>query len=160
VGQLCDSIIPQLDHLFLDSLLVADVEHLLVLSTSLQSLRVQFMGSDDDVSKVPNQVNRINVKDLHYLQKIERASSDNWETDFESIQKFKKLVEGKEELKELELGFIFEYHKKPSELVSAQALARWKGIKGELELTCVKKGIEVVAFTYSLSKDAKVIWEA
>jgi hypothetical protein len=159
-GQIYGSIIPQIDRLSLGWIPPANLEHLLVLSTSLQFLRVEFMGSHDDVSKVHNQISRIDVKDLVYLQRIHGESSDNWETDFESIQKFKKVVEGKDELKELGLNFGFQYRARPSEIVSAQALARWKAIKGELESICVKKGIVVERLTCSLSHSYDEIWTA
>jgi hypothetical protein len=159
-GQVYGSITPQLDHLSLHSISATNLEHLLVLSTSLQSLRVEFMGSNDDVSKVHNQIRRIDVKDLQYLQRIHGPSSDNFETDFESIQKFKKVIQGKDGLERVELGFMFRYLEAPSDDASDQALARWIGIKGELESICAKKGTEVGSLTCRLDDIEDQIWAA
>jgi hypothetical protein len=161
VEQIYDSIIAQLDHLLLCWLSVADVEHLLLLSTTLQSLHIEYRDANNHeaASKVLNQISRVDVEQLRFSHAIELESSDNWETNFE-LEKFKKVIQGKDGLKCLELALEFIYDEKPSDHVCDQALARWKVIKGELELTCIKKGIEVVAFTCSLSEDDEVIWEA
>ena len=69
------------------------------------------------------------------------------------------MVEGKDELKRLNLHFNFRYEQRPLEDVCDQALASWKGIKDELKLICVKKGIEVVALTCRYVDGYTAIWE-
>jgi hypothetical protein len=150
-GHLYESIIPQLDHLALVGLYGTELERLLFLSTSLQSLRCAYAGSREGLVEVLDQIVRIDVKELRYHQILELDSSDDWETDFKLIEKLKKLVEGKDELKRLKLSFIFEYGERPSKDVCDQTLARWNGIKDELESMCSKKGIEIVALTCKLS---------
>jgi hypothetical protein len=163
VGQLYDSILPQLNHLTLSSLCVADFEHLLPLTTLLQSLRIAFKNYNERLAKVLKQVSRVDVKDLLLFHGTQREYSDNWETDFELIEEFKKLVERKEGLIRVKLDLHFRYRDRPSEDVSTRFLARWKGIKGEkgeLESICVKKGIVVERLTCSLSHPKGMIWIA
>jgi hypothetical protein len=102
---------------------------------------------------------RIDVKELHFGLYIDLDSSDSWETDFESIQKLKKLIAGKYELKQVKLNFTFDYQQRPSMDVCNRALARWKGIKQELELIRVKKGIEVMELTCKFRHDNTLLWE-
>jgi hypothetical protein len=162
-GHLYDSIIPQLDHLALVGLYETELEHLLFLSTSLQSLCCHYVGSREGLVEVLNQIVRIDVKKLHLNQILELDSSDDWETDFKSIEKLKKLVEVKDKLKWVKLSFIFEYEERPLEDVCDRSLARWNGIKDELESMCSKKGIEVVALTCALSNledEEACVWNA
>jgi hypothetical protein len=158
-GQLYDSIIPQLDHLTLYWLDETDLERLLLLATSLQSLRCSYYNSSEGLTKVLTQIMRIDVKELHFRRYIDLDRSDNWETDFESIEKLKKLIAGKDELKQVKLDFTFRYGQCPSKDVRDRALAKWKGIKQELKLICVKKGIEVVELTCRFRHDKTTLWE-
>jgi hypothetical protein len=155
VGQLYDSVLPQLDHLYIHSLSVGDFERVLPLSAPVQSLGLSLRYHGEGLSKVLNQIRRVAVKELHLVPRIKRDNSDNWETDFELIEELKKLVERKEGLKQLKLELHVRYRARPSEDVSARLLASWRGIKGELELTCVRKGIEVQRLTCSLSLSLK-----
>jgi hypothetical protein len=160
VGQLYDSILAQLDHLFLRVLDVTDSERLLSLSTSLQSLAIILKNYNEGLVKVLNQLNQMDVKKLVLFHLIRRQSSDNWETDFELLEEIKKLVKGKEALKQVALDIRFQYVQRPSEDVCDRALSRWKGIKGELESIFVKKGIAVGHLTCSLSHSKEKIWTA
>jgi hypothetical protein len=159
-GQLYDSVIPQLDHLHPYCHYAADLEHLLLLSTTLQSLRCNYDGSEHEgLAKVIDQIRRINVKDLRFFQRSKSDSSDNWEKDFDSIEKFKKAVECKDGLKQVGLDFTFKYYQRPSEDVCNRAFGSWKRIKDEFKSICVKKGIEVVAFDCCFRYDQEVLWE-
>jgi hypothetical protein len=158
-GQFYDSIIPQLDHLNLFWIDETDLERLLLLSTSLQSLSCLYRTSSGGLTKVLTQIMRIDVKELHFWRYIALDSSDNWKTDFESIEKLKKLIAGKDELKQVKLRFTFRYGQCPSKDVRNRALARWKGIKQELELIRVKKGIEVMELTCEFRHDNTLLWE-
>jgi hypothetical protein len=160
LGQIYDSILPQLNHLAFSSLCVAEFEHLLSLSTSLQSLSITFMNYNEGLIQVLKQLNRIDVKKLFLINIIQRQSSDHWETDFELIEKLKKLVERKEALKQVKLHLYFRYGERPFEDVSARLLVRWKGIKGELKSIFAKKGIAVVRLTCSLMHSNETIWTA
>jgi hypothetical protein len=154
------SVVPQLNHLHLWWLCVADVEHLLLLSTALQSLSIEYGNYNEGASKVLNQISRLDVEELRFSPMIAHESSDNWETDFELMEKCKKVIKGKDGLKRVELSFVFNYFERPSDDVCDQALARWKAIKGELELTCVKEGTEVLGLTCRLIHGHDDIWEA
>jgi hypothetical protein len=158
LGQLYDSILPQLDGLLVRSLCVADFGHILPLSSPLQSLHVGFKNPNEGLSESLDHLNRMEVKELSFIQRMKRESSDNWTTDFESIEEFKKLVGRKKELEQVSLDFRFSYVQRPSEDVSAQFLARWKGIKGEFESICVKNGIEVEVLTCCLYHGNEEIW--
>jgi hypothetical protein len=105
VGQLYDSILPQLCRLHLSPLCAADFEHLLTLTTLLQCLYIGFNNYDEGLAQVLKQVSRLDVKDLVLFHQITREDSDNWETDFEVIEELKKLVERKEALKQVKLNF-------------------------------------------------------
>jgi hypothetical protein len=158
-GRLYDSITPKLDHLSLNWLHETDLEHLFLLSTSLQSLRCVYDRPVEGLSNVIEQISRIAVKELDFFLRIHRESSNNWETDFEPIEKFKKLVEVKDELKRVKLKFIFEYGQRPLEDVCDQAFTRWKASKDELKLICVKKGVEVVALSCYFFHGYRIIWQ-
>jgi hypothetical protein len=173
MGKHFDSIIPQLDHLSLCRVDKTDLEHLLLLSTSLQALHCYYDGSEHEgLAEGFDQIRRIDVKELYFNWMVERESSDNWETDFEAIAKFKEVVEGKDGLKRLRLECTFRYTDRPSTDVCNQALARWKRIKKEFELICVRKGIEVLHLAaslevgctfpgyFSFDDDRSFIWEA
>ncbi len=99
------------------------------------------------------------MKELHFGRILGPDSSDNWETDFEMIEKLKKLIAGKDELKQVKLNFTFDYSQAPSMDVCNRALARWKGIKQELKLICVKKGIEVMELTCRFCHNQTPLWE-
>jgi hypothetical protein len=104
---------------------------------------------------------RMHVKELEFefcpITRLE--SSDNWETDFESIEKFKRVVGGKDGLKRLRLEFKLKYSQRPSEDVCNRALLRWKGIKDELNSIGVKNGIEVATVSCSFSATGTTVWE-
>jgi hypothetical protein len=103
------------------------------------------------------------VQELDFCRTIAFQSSDNWERDFESIEKFNKVVAGKDELKRLKLDFSFEYVQRPSKGVCNRSLARWKQIKKELKSICVKEGIEIVDLTCALPDldiPDEYIWQA
>jgi hypothetical protein len=164
-GQLYDLLIPQLDHLSFNSRHETNLEHLLLLSTSLESLRCSYSydRAGEGLSAVLNQIMRIDVQELCFSPKMRLRRSDNWEADFNTIAEFKKLVDGKDELKRVSLDFHFEYRKTPSEDVCARALLRWKGIKAELESICIRRGIETFAFTCYLEDretQQNLIWKA
>jgi hypothetical protein len=164
VGQLYDSILAQLDHLFLRALDPTELERLLSLSTSLQSLAIIFGNFNEGLVKVLNQLSGMDVKELVFFCLIQRQSFDHWETDFELLEEFKKLVERKEALKGVELNFAFKYHRaRPSEIVSAQALARWKAIRDDLKSICVKRKVIVSRMTCELVSttggEKIVIWK-
>jgi hypothetical protein len=160
MGKHFDPIIPQLDHLSLNYLHETDLEHLLLLSTSLQSLRCRYNNSVEGCSKVIDQISRIDAKELQFDWRLVHQNSDNWETDFESIEKFKKVVERKDELKRVELDFTFnDYSQRPSQNVCDQAFSRWKAIKDELELICVKQGIEVVTLSCDFFHGYEPLWD-
>jgi hypothetical protein len=99
------------------------------------------------------------VKELHFIRHIDLDSSANWETDYEMIEKLKKLIAAKDELKRVKLNFTFGYGQCPSKDVCNRALARWKGIKQELKLICVKKGIEVMELTCRFCHNQTPLWE-
>jgi hypothetical protein len=165
VGKQFDSVIPQLDHFHPYCHYATDLEHLLLLSTTLQSLRCNYDGSEHEgLAKVRHAIGRIDVKELQFEQILQFDSSDNWETDFESIEKFKKVLECKDGLNQVGLDFTFKYRQRPSEDVCNRALARWRGIKAELELICVRRGIEVMELTCHLEDSdnyhEEYIWEA
>jgi hypothetical protein len=143
VGRLFDSIIPQLDHLCLTWLRKNDLEHLLGLSTSLQSLSIRYSNIDGRIPEVVNHISRMKVKELDVSWIVKLEGSDDWETDFDLIEKFKRLVEAKDGLKRVELDFRFQYDDDPSQDVCDQALKRWKVMKNDLKLVCAKNGIEV-----------------
>ena len=65
-GRHYDSMIPQLDHLTLNYLYESDLEHLLLLSTSLQTLSCRHDSSAEGCSRVIDQIIRIDVKDLRF----------------------------------------------------------------------------------------------
>jgi hypothetical protein len=159
-GQLYYSIIPQLDHLTLFWLNETDVEHLLLLSTSLQTLRCRCDRPGEGFSKVIDQISRIGVTELQLHWRLEHENSDNWAADFDSIEKFKGLVAGKDELERVELEFSVKYSQRRSLDRCDQALARWKRIKDELKSICVKNGIEVIALTCRYVQGYTAIWEA
>ncbi len=69
------------------------------------------------------------------------------------------MVEGKDELKRLNLHFNFRYEQRPLEDVCDQALASWKGIKDELKSICLEKGIEAVALTCNFVYGDTIIWQ-
>ena len=98
------------------------------------------------------------MEELHLSRILGPDSSDNWETDFEMIEKLKKLIAGKDELKQVKLNFTFDHSQIPSMDVCNRALARWKGIKQELKLICVKKGIEVMELTCRFVHGNLVRW--
>jgi hypothetical protein len=160
-GHHYDSIIPQLYHLTIDWYWLAktELERLLLLSTSLQSLRCSYDSSVEGFSKIIDQIGRIDVKEVYIHWRLEHESSDNWEADFESIEKFKGLVAGKDELERVELGFNITSRQRLSVDRFNQAFTRWKAMKDELELICVKKGIEVVALTCRDVQGYTAIWE-
>jgi hypothetical protein len=158
-GQLYDSIVPQLDHLTISWLDETELERLLLLSTSLQSLRCRYNSSVVGCSKVIDQISRINVKELQCHWALDHQDSDTWETDFESIEMFKGLVAGKDELKRLELKFSIKFSRRRSLDRCDQALARWKGIKDELKSICLEKGIEAVALTCNFVYGDTIIWQ-
>jgi hypothetical protein len=158
-GRLYDSIIPQLDHLSLNWLHETDLEHLLLLSTSLQTLRCRYDSPVEGLSNVIKHISRIAVKELDFSRTIKHESSDNWEADFDSIEKFKGLVAGKDGLKRLELKFSIKYSQRRSLDPCDHALARWKGIKDELKSICLEKGIEAVALTCNLVYGDTIIWQ-
>jgi hypothetical protein len=160
LGQIYDSMLPPLTHLLLFSLCVTDLQHLLPLSTSLQSLSIIFENYNEGLVNVLDQLSRMDVKKLRLCHLVQRQTSDNWETDFDLMEEFKRLVERKEAFIPVKLNFAFKYRARPSEIVSAQALARWKGIKGEFESICVKKGIAVERLECSLSHFREYIWIA
>jgi hypothetical protein len=160
VGQLYDSILPQLDRLCIGSLCTTDIERLLPLSAPLLSLRTTFREYNDGLSKVLDQLRRMDLKRLLLFHQIERGISDDWETDFEWVQKFKKVAEGNGALNRVVLVFIFSYTQRPSVDVRDRALARWKGIKRELESIFVKKGIEVGSLSCRLCHSWVEIWAA
>jgi hypothetical protein len=163
IGKYFDSIIPQLDHLSLSWFDVFDLERLLLLSTSLQSLHCLHQTSEyEGLAKAFDQIRRHDVKELNFKWLVVRGSSHNWETDFEAIAKFKKVVEGRDGLKRLRLEFIFEYiSRRPSRDVCNRALVRWKGIKKELELICARTGIEVVTLIcwFHHEKTGTMLWK-
>jgi hypothetical protein len=155
IGKYFDSIIPQLDHLSLSWVDATDLEHLLLLSTSLQSLHCYYDGSEHEgLAKGFDQIRRMDVKGLYFNWMIERESSYNWETDFETIANFTKVMGEKDELERVTLELSFDYRTRPSRDVGNRALARWKGIKDELNSICVKNRIEVVAISCSYSYEA------
>jgi hypothetical protein len=160
VGQLYDSTLPQLDHLNLYTLCVADFEHILPLATSLDTLEIIFKNYPEGLAKVLKLVSRVDVKDLLIYYVIHLVHCDNWETDFELIEEFKRLVEGKVGLTSVKFGFNFAYSNRAAADVCDQALARWKRIKDEFESICVKKKIEVGILTCSLSHSKDKIWTA
>jgi hypothetical protein len=159
VGHLYNSLIPQLHHLSLSWLHETDVEHLLLLSTSLQSLHCDYWGATEGLAKVLKHISRIAMKDLHFSYTIELDSSGNWETDFDSTEKVKKVMECKDGLNRVRLGFTFIYHREPSEDVCNRALTSWKRIKAEFKSICVKKGIEVVAFDCCFRYGQYLLWQ-
>jgi hypothetical protein len=154
-----DSIIPQLAHLFLYEFTEADLEHLLLLSTSLQSLHIRSNCSPHGICKAINQISRRNVEEMHVIFLINVESPDDWETNFELIEKFKKVLEGKDEWKRIELEFRFQYREDLSEDVCDQALERWKVMKNDIKLVCVKNGIEVVGLTCGFCHNYIARWE-
>jgi hypothetical protein len=158
--QIYDSVIPQLDHLTLIGLHETDFEHLLGLATSLQSLDIIFSGFDtiSGVSKLLDQLDRIDFKELHYVQNLRLDNADNWEKDFESMAELKKVVEGKDHLALVKFDFVFAYHRKPTYGVSHRSLVNWKGIKAELESICVEKGIEVAGLNCCLNCGDAYYW--
>jgi hypothetical protein len=158
VGRLYDSIILQLDHMYLYSLPVTDVENLLLRSTALESLHVSCLNYDEGLSRVRDQFLRMDMKELIFSHWIHLETSDDWETDFELIEKFREVVVAKAGLKRVELVFMFIYSERPSYDVSAQALARWSGIKGDLESICVKRGIEVGSLMCYFEDTIDRIW--
>jgi hypothetical protein len=162
VGKHFGSIIPQLDHLSLSWVNEPDLERLLLLSTSLQSLHCRYQGSEyGGLAKAFDQIRRLDIKELNFNWMMNQESSHNWETDFEAIAKFKKVMGGKDELERLTLELGFAYDTRPSSDVCNRALARWKGIKKELELICARKAIEVVALTCSFyeAETKTTLWE-
>jgi hypothetical protein len=156
-AQLFELIIPQLDHLTLRGLHETDIEHLLLPSPSLQLLHCSCDSSSEGTTRMIKQIIRIDLKELHFTWSIQRESSDNWETDFDLIEKFKKVMGGKDELERVKLVLSFEYDTSPSRDACNRALVRWKGIKKELELICARKGIEVVALTCSFYDEETAI---
>jgi sulfur relay (sulfurtransferase) DsrC/TusE family protein len=158
--QIYDSVIPQLDHLTLTRLHETDFEHLLGLSTSLQSLDIGIfdVGTSGVFSKVLDHLARIDVKELHYSHNIWFNKMDNWEKDFESMAELKKVVEGKDHLELVKFHFVFGYHWKATTGVSARSLVNWKGIKAELESICVERGIEVAGLNCYLNCGDAEYW--
>jgi hypothetical protein len=99
VGQIYDSIIPQLDHLSIYGIHHAEVEHLLLLSISFQTLSVRcdYHDSLEGFSKVFDQLSRLDVTELVLHSEFTFRRKDNWEAEFESIGKLQKVVEGKDQ---------------------------------------------------------------
>jgi hypothetical protein len=163
MGKHFDSIIPQLDHLSLSRVDKTELEHLLLLSTSLQSLHCYYDGSEHEgLAKALDQIRRNDIKELHFKWVVERESSHNWETDFEAIAKFKNVMGGKDELERVTLELSFDYSQRPSSDVCNRALLRWKGIKDELNSIGLKNGIKVVIvscrYCYDDDESDKPLW--
>jgi hypothetical protein len=159
IGKYFDSIIPQLDHLTLSRVDKTDLERFLLLPTSLQSISCKYDSSVEGLTGVLAQIMRIDVKEFHFSWSIVRESSDNWETVFEAIAKFKKVMGGKDELKRVTLELSLDYSRRPSSDVCNRALLRWKGIKDELNSIGVKNGIEVATVSCSFSVAGTTVWE-
>jgi hypothetical protein len=142
-GSLYHSVIPQLDHLHLFSPDFTDLEHLLLLSTSLQSLRVKSDDFYSSSSKLFSLLLRVDTKALHFTQNFWLQASDTWERKCESVKEMKVVLERNDHIKQVELTYVFHYLRASSD-VCAQSLARWKELKEELTSICAKRGIEMI----------------
>ena len=63
-GHLYDSIVPQLDHIYLANLMTGDFDHILRLTTSLQSLHIHCSGPDAQTPTIRDQLVNLDVKEL------------------------------------------------------------------------------------------------
>jgi hypothetical protein len=120
-GSFYDSVIPQLDHLHLFSPDFTDLEHLLLLSTSLQSSRVKSDDFYSSSSKLFILLLRVDTKALHFTQNFWLQASDTWERKCESVKEMKVVLERNDHIKQVELTYVFHYLRASSN-VCAQSL--------------------------------------
>ena len=149
-GHLYDSIVPQLDHIYLANLMTGDLDHILRLTTSLQSLRIlcHNINRYGEIPGLRDQLVHVDVKKLRYDQ-CTLFEGEDWERGFSAIKDLKEVLDKKDNLNGVHL--CFSYHcSEISQDAGDQSLAWWQEIKEEMRLICVRKGVEVLNLTASI----------
>jgi hypothetical protein len=159
-GHIYDSIVPQLDHIALTDLLTGDFDHILGLSTSLQSLHIHCIGPNAQTPTIRHQLVNLDVKEFRYTHE-ESFEGEDWVTHLGSIKVFKEVTDKNDNLKAINLTFDFNFIEELSEDACDQSLAWWKGIKEEMRLICVRKEIKVLHLRVSITSgpDDALAWE-
>jgi hypothetical protein len=155
-GNLYDSIVPQLS---LIDLPTSDFDHILRLTTSLESLHIQSVHPDRQITSIRDELPNLDVKEIRYFE-YKNCEGEDWETAFDAIRGFKEVVDKNDNLKAVDLTFKCNFFEGLSEDACDQSLAWWKGIKEEMMLICVRKGIEVLDLTATLHSgpDSVNVW--
>ena len=96
-GHLYDSIVPQLDHIYLANLMTGDLDHILRLTTSLQSLDIDCSGPYAPPT-IRDQLVNLDVKELRFAHE-EIFDGEDWETHLGSIKVFKEVLDKNDHLK-------------------------------------------------------------
>jgi hypothetical protein len=139
----------------LTGIAVSDLNHILRLATSLQSLDI-----DSHITSIRDQLIKLDVKEIQYSE-YTRCEGADWETSFGSIKDFEEVMDKNDNLKAVSLTFRYSFNETLSRHACDQWFARWKQIKEEMRLICVRKGIEVLALNVSIGGVlyTDVIWE-
>jgi Leucine-rich repeat (LRR) protein len=137
----------------LTGIAVSDLSHILRLATSLQSLDI-----DSHITSIRDELTNLDVQELRYFE-YKSCEGEDWETSFGSLKDFKEVMDKNDNLKAVSLTFRYSFNETLSQHACDQSLARWKQIKEEMRLICVRKGIEVLDLTVSIGGYTNVIWE-
>ena len=159
-GHIYDSIIPQLDHISLTNPKTGDFDHILRLTTSLQSLDIDCSGPYTQTPTIRDQLVNLDVKELRFAHE-EMFDGEDWETHLGSIKVFKEVLDKNDHLKAVHLTFEFCFIEGLSGDACDQSLAWWKQIKEDMRLICVRKEIKILNLGISIKSgyDYALTWQ-
>jgi hypothetical protein len=156
-GKFYDSVISQLDHLHLCSPCTTDLEHLLLIPTSLQSFHVKYDKNRTESSKLSSLLHTVDSKALHYTRSLAPTRASDLFDGFESVEKMKAALEGNDHIKQVELTYYFDFTCLSTKHWD-RAFALWNELKEELTLICAKREIEIINLQCPLLDEENLRW--